>query len=239
MCRTQVLIAECLRRTLSPALGSRRHPLDPADSAQATNLAVGKVIGALDIQTFRSTLNRPCHCPMSAMPAPPATRGVDSYRFLDRVTARVVRSWVALDRPLDIPWTPLAKPLADCTVALLSSGGIALRTDQPFDGAIERADPWWSDPSFRVIPRNTVAADIKVHHLHINPAFAEQDLNCLLPLQPLAELESDGSVGRVAPSHYSYMGYTLRPLRLLDETVPRIVASLRAERVDAVVLVPA
>jgi hypothetical protein len=34
------------------------------------------------------------------------------------------------------------------------------------------------------------------------------------------------------------MGYTLRPERLLRESVPRIVRQLRDERVDVVLLVP-
>ena len=167
-----------------------------------------------------------------------ATKPVDSYRFLDGMTKRMVKSWVGLGTPADIPWTPLAKPLSDCTVAMVSSGGVALKSDRPFDLDIERRDPWFSDPCYRVIPRETVAEDIKVYHLHINAAFAEQDLNCILPLQRLAELQASGVIGRVAPSHYSYMGYTLRPQRLLDESVPAMISRLKQENVDAVVLVP-
>jgi D-proline reductase (dithiol) PrdB len=54
----------------------------------------------------------------------------------------------------------------------------------------------------------------------------------------LAEIVASGEVGGSAPSHYSYGGYTLRPERLLHETVPSIVKRMRQERVDAVVLVP-
>lgn len=163
---------------------------------------------------------------------------VDSYRFLDGITKRVVKSWVGLGRPADIPWTPLPKPLSECTVAMLTSGGIALKTDRPFDQIMERQDPWGSDPSYRVLPREADGQDVRVYHLHINPAFAEQDLNCVLPLRQLVELEAEGVIGRAAPSHYSYMGYTMRPQRLLEESVPAIVDRLRQEHVDAVVLVP-
>jgi D-proline reductase (dithiol) PrdB len=163
---------------------------------------------------------------------------VDSYRFLDVITRRVIKSWIGLGQPDDIPWTPLAKPLSECTVAMVSSAAIALRSDRPFDQEIERQDPWFSDPSYRVIPRGAAAADIKCYHLHINPAFAEQDLNCILPLQQLSELEASHEIGRVAPSHYSYSGYTTRPQPLLQESVPAFIRQLQQERVDVVALVP-
>jgi len=99
-------------------------------------------------------------------------------------------------------------------------------------------DPWFSDPSYRVLPRNTRTGEVQSFHLHINPEFAKQDLNCVMPLERLAELVAMGEVGDSAPSHYSYIGYTLRPERLLRETVPSIIARMREEHVDAVVLVP-
>jgi D-proline reductase (dithiol) PrdB len=162
----------------------------------------------------------------------------DSYRFLDGATARIVRAWAARPVPGDVPWTPLAKPLAQCTVAFVTSAGLSVRGDRPFDQEIERRDPWFSDPSWRRIPLGTASADVCVSHLHINPSFAREDLGCILPLQALAELASAREIGRAAPSHYSYMGYTLRPRRLLEDSVPEIIEGLRAEQVDAVVLVP-
>lgn len=163
---------------------------------------------------------------------------VDSYRFLDGIAKRAMRRWAALGVPGQIPWTPLAKPLAQCTVAIVSSAGIALKSDPPFEREIEDRDPWFSDPSFRILPRTATAEDVRVCHLHINPSFALQDLNCVMPLERLNELETLGEISRSAPSHYSYMGYTLRPEPLLRDSVPAIIRRLREEHVDAVVLVP-
>jgi D-proline reductase (dithiol) PrdB len=163
---------------------------------------------------------------------------VDSYRFLDGVPRRVMKHWASLGAPRAIPWTPLVKPLSQCAVALLSSGGVALKTDQPFDQEIERRDPWFSDPSYRVLPRTATAKSARVYHLHINPSFAEQDLNCVMPIERLNELEGLGEVGRSALSHYSYIGYTVRPEALLQRSVPDVIRRLREEQVDAVVLVP-
>ena len=120
-----------------------------------------------------------------------------------------------------------------------SSAALALATDKPFDQEIERQNPWFSDPSFRVIPRDTTAKDIRVYHLHINPEFIQQDINCGLPVKRLVELEANGEIGSAAQSHYSYIGYTCQPERLLNESVPAIVGKLREENVEVVVLVPA
>ena len=89
-----------------------------------------------------------------------------------------------------------------------------------------------------MIPRDTTAEDIRVHHLHINPDFIQQDINCALPVKRLVELEASGDIGRAAPSHYSFIGYTCQPERLLEESVPAIIGKLREETVDVVVLVP-
>lgn len=164
---------------------------------------------------------------------------VDSFCYIDGITKRVVKSWIDLEPPRQIPWTALPKPLSECTVALISSGGIALKTDTPFDQEGERQNPWWGDPTYRVIPKTTSAEDIKLYHLHVDPTFVEQDINCLLPLQRLAELEAAGEIGRVAESHYSFMGYNLQPEQLLEESTPVITRSLQDEEVDVVVLIPA
>jgi hypothetical protein len=51
------------------------------------------------------------------------TKVVDSYRFIGGITKRMVKSWIQLESPRDIPWTPLLKPLSDCTVAMISTSG--------------------------------------------------------------------------------------------------------------------
>jgi D-proline reductase (dithiol) PrdB len=167
------------------------------------------------------------------------TKTVDSYRFIGGMTKKLIKSWIKLESPREIPWSALSKPLSDCTVSLISTGGIALRNDRPFDQQGERQNPWWGDPSYRIIPRTAKSEDIRVYHLHIDPSLAEKDLNCLLPIERLGELAEIRKVGRVAPSHYSFMGYVLDPRDLLEKSIAAIVEHLRAEAVDVVALVPA
>ena len=167
------------------------------------------------------------------------TAAVNSYRYLDRLTRRVIHSWIEMESPREIPWTKLAKPVAQSRVALISSGGIALKTDKPFDQEGEKRNPWWGDPSYRILPDGVTTENIKVYHQHVNPTFPERDINCLLPVDRLKELEASGEIGSSAPRHYSYMGYILMPEQLLAETTPAIIRNLQEDEVEIVVLVPA
>ena len=164
---------------------------------------------------------------------------VDSYRYVSGITKRMLRTWVEMEQPRPIPWTPLRKPLSECKVALLSSAGAALTCDRPFDQEGERRNPWWGDPSYRVLPADATEKDVRLYHLHIDPRPAGQDLNCLFPLARLKELARLGEIGAAAEQHFSIMGYILQPETLLQVTTPLIIRDLRAERADVVVLVPA
>ncbi|MBN1453281.1 MAG: hypothetical protein JW963_19865 [Anaerolineales bacterium] len=163
---------------------------------------------------------------------------VDSYRFLDRAVKKMVRSWIRRDTPREIPWTPLKKSLSESTVALVSSAGLALKTDQPFDQEGERRNPWWGDPSFRVIPRTANADELELYHLHVDPSLVDQDINTFFPLQRLLELEQRGEIGRSAANHYSYMGYILQPRELLENSVPNMIQHMQQDGVDVALLVP-
>jgi hypothetical protein len=166
------------------------------------------------------------------------TNRVDSFRFLDFITRKVLKGWIDREPAREIPWTPLEKPLTESRVASISSGGIALKNDIPFDQEGERQNPWWGDPSFRVLPNTATQDDVEIYHLHINPEFGRRDLNCILPLHRLAELEESGEIGDSAPRHYSFMGYTLDPTDLLEKTTPEMVRLLKEDQVDLVLLVP-
>ena len=135
---------------------------------------------------------------------------------------------------------PPLKPLDQCRFGLVTSGGLYhTRCEQGFDQEGERRNPWWGDPSFRTIPLGTTEKDVRLYHLHIDPRFGEADLDVVLPMRRLAELASEGVVGRPAPTHYSVMGYILKPKELVETTAPAIAERMHAEHVDAAALVPA
>jgi len=90
------------------------------------------------------------------------------------------------------------------------------------------------DPSYRLIPRAAGTADVRLYHLHIDTSFGERDLNCALPLDRLAELEREAVIGRSAETHYSFIGYLLRPREFLETSLPPMIERMRSEHVDVV-----
>jgi hypothetical protein len=81
--------------------------------------------------------------PMDTAASPP----VDSWRFLPPRLARLLQARIESAAPVtEIPFTPLAAPLRDARIALLSTAGLSCPPDPPFDMDGERADPTWGDP---------------------------------------------------------------------------------------------
>lgn len=128
-------------------------------------------------------------------------------------------------------WTPLAKPLSECTVALVSTGGVHLRTQEPF-AVYEEVGDW----SSRAIPGDADTRDLTVTHTHYATQDALDDVNVMFPLDRLRDLAAEGIVGRVAPVHFGLMGFIPDPTLLLSETVPAIARRLRDGGVDVVLL---
>lgn len=152
---------------------------------------------------------------------------------------KVMQAWAERERPPQrIAWTPLAKPLDRCRVALLTSAGIALRTDRPFDQQGERDNPWWGDPTWRELPAELSSADVTIGHLHIDPRPALEDIDVVLPVHRLAELVDGGVVGESNSRHFSIMGYQLDATELTVSSAPQLAAALVEDEVDLVVLVP-
>lgn len=154
-------------------------------------------------------------------------------------TKRLVKTWIKMEEPRDIPWAPVKKDVNESRIALLSSGALAMKGDTPFDQQGEIDNPWWGDPTHRVIPGDADLENIRMYHLHVDPWYSQQDMNCLFPLDRLRELSESDVVGEVAESHYSIMGYILEPDTLLRKTTPQIIDSLKKEKVDVLLLVPA
>jgi D-proline reductase (dithiol) PrdB len=132
-----------------------------------------------------------------------------------------------------IAWAPLRKPLSECTVALVSTAGVHLKT-QP---AHDLLNPH-GDASFREIPGDTQARDLAVDHVHYDTADAAADPNCVFPLDRLRELVAEGVIGAAAPLHFGFMGFIPDGRLLRDTTAPIVAERLRAQGTDAVVLTP-
>lgn len=132
--------------------------------------------------------------------------------------------------PLDpAPWiTP--KPLAESTVAIVSTAGLHRRDDARFTpGAID----------YRLLPADVDFADVVVSHVSTNfdrSAF-QQDPNLWFPIDRLRELADDGEIGGVSRWHYSFMGAQPNH-RALAETGEEVGRLLAADDVDLALLIP-
>lgn len=169
-----------------------------------------------------------------------AAREVDPWRFTGEFLKQVLSARIPAEPSHPpIPWTALAKPLAEAKVALLSTAGLSMKGDRPFDMQMERENPLRGDPSHRRLRADASAADIEANHLHIDTGYIERDLNVALPLDRLRELVRAGVVGALADTHYSTMGYQGNDTSTLEtETAPAIAKEMLSEEVDLAILAP-
>lgn len=166
---------------------------------------------------------------------------VDSYKYLPRSFRPFYEgrgAFAGEDGPV---WAPFEKRLAESRIALLTSAGIYLKATQPsFDLDREETHPEWGDPTWRSIPASTKPDEIGVAHLHINDEDIVADPEIAIPMRLLEQLAGDGVVGGAVANHVAVMGYQDRSLRdWRATTAPEIVAHLRDEGADGVVLAPA
>ncbi|MFQ5417261.1 MAG: glycine/sarcosine/betaine reductase selenoprotein B family protein [Myxococcota bacterium] len=169
-----------------------------------------------------------------------AAREVDPWRFAGGFLRRVLSGSLP-DEPTHgpIPWTPVTKPIAESKLALLSTAGLSMKDDQPFDMELERKRPTRGDPSWRRLRADATSATVDANHLHIDTGYIERDLAVALPLDRLRELVAAREVGAMADSHYSIMGYQGGDATVLEaESAPAIAAAMGSEEVDLAILAP-
>ena len=120
-------------------------------------------------------------------------------------------------------------PLAQRKLALISTAGLHLREDRPFGPG---------EAGYRVVPASVQANDLIMSHISTNydrTGFV-QDHNVVFPLDRLRELADISVIGSLADYHYSFMGAT-HPDEM-EETARNLAGLMKAEGVEAVLLVP-
>jgi D-proline reductase (dithiol) PrdB len=138
--------------------------------------------------------------------------------------------WMPNEKPA---WTVPQKPLSQSRVSLVTSTGVHLRSQDPFDVKSDYGD--WS---FRVIPSDADTNDFLISDAHYDHSEADQDINCVFPITHLWSLKSEGVIGDISKSFYSFMGFIPDPTRLKNETAPQVARLLKKEGVDVLFLTP-
>jgi D-proline reductase (dithiol) PrdB len=134
-----------------------------------------------------------------------------------------------------VPWAPMKKPLDKCRLALVSSAGLIVAGQAPFDESIRGGDY-----SFREIPFNThMPALIDTHRSDLyDHSGLRHDRNLAFPLDRMRELTQNGRIGSLNHRHLSFMGSITAPGRLTQKTAPAAVSKLVEDKVDIALLVP-
>jgi D-proline reductase (dithiol) PrdB len=134
----------------------------------------------------------------------------------------------------DAPLTPLTKPLAECTVSMLTSGGVS-----------QCSMPAW-DPDarndFRLdeVPSAASSDGFQIHDNYYDHTDADTDLNCVFPLDRLREMAAAGEIGSVSRRLWSgFMGRIYKRREVLELQAPAFALQLKADGVDVLVAVPA
>ena len=134
------------------------------------------------------------------------------------------------------PWTPLTKATHQCRLSLVTTGGVHLMSQHPFD----MMDPA-GDPTFRRIPAGTSPKDLGITHDYYDHTDADRDINVVFPVERVLELKNMGEIGDVNHRHFSFMGHIKNPhiSTLLNDTAPRVASALKTDGVDIAILTPA
>ena len=154
--------------------------------------------------------------------------------ILSEVQRRMLQFFPCMESD-DVPWSPLRKPLAESTVAIVTTAGLHLRNDKPFN-----RDHPGGESTYRVLPSEANKADIVQSHFSIgfDRTAIYRDINVTYPVDRLRELAERGVIGKVAPNHYSFMGALRDCTVVAEQTGPDVAQRLKDEGVDLVLLTP-
>src|SRR5207248_2098578 len=114
------------------------------------------------------------------------------------------------------------------TFALVSTAGVHLRDQDPYnlDG----------DNTWRLIPGDVQANQLMVTHDHYDHTDADQDINCIFPIDRLRELAAEAIIAGVSDKHLGFMGYTQNFRTLYEQIAPEMAKIISRSKADGVIL---
>ena len=155
---------------------------------------------------------------------------VSDMRLLDRVWYHRYKF-----RKIDpLPWVSDGPPPQESRVAVVTSAGVHLPQDTPFEKVKG------GDFSYRWIPEEAPLQELVCTH----PSGAwdrsgvEADPNMAMPLDRLKDLRDEGVIGSLAPRHASFQGSITTPLRLMRNSAPEMARVMADDGVDVAILTP-
>ena len=136
--------------------------------------------------------------------------------------------WV--NNPEPPPFVPLAKPLSECRLGLVSSGGVYQAGQVAFH--------YKDDISLRVINTADDVSTLRATHFAYDLTDARRDPNVVLPVNALKTLQQSGALGELAANAYTFMGGIYSARKVREKIAPELAARFKRDEVDVVLLVP-
>ena len=132
------------------------------------------------------------------------------------------------------PFVPARRALPMLNLALITSAGAYIDGTEPFDTSIAGGDV-----SFREIPIEVEARDLKWAARGFDPAAVTEDMNAQAPVQRLLEFEGNGIIGQLNPVWWSFCGFIPNAARFVATSLPQFVERVHRYETQAALLVPA
>ncbi len=125
-----------------------------------------------------------------------------------------------------IPYTPRFRELGESIFALVTTAGVHLEDQEPY---VE------DDNSWRLIPGDVQASQLTITHDHYDHSDADQDINCVFPIDRLRELAAEGIIGGVNDKHLGF-GFTQNLRDLYERAAPEMAKIIMHSKADGVIL---
>ena len=132
------------------------------------------------------------------------------------------------------PFSPARRALPMLNLALISSAGAYIDGTPPFDTSAANGDL-----SFREIPLEVEASDLRFSSRGYDPTAVQSDINSAVPVERLLEFEKNGIIGQLNPVFWSFCGFIPDAAKVADELAPNLVERVQRYEVQAALLVPA
>jgi D-proline reductase (dithiol) PrdB len=134
------------------------------------------------------------------------------------------------------PFTPLSKPLDRCRMGLVATAGVTLVDDQGRSAPMKVLGG--EGANVVEIPSDTPVERLRSIEEHYDRhATTVDDVNAFFPITHLQDLAADRTIGTLAPRFQKiFPNYSHRVTMSRD--APEVLAQLRADHVDAALLVP-
>ena len=132
------------------------------------------------------------------------------------------------------PFSPARRALPMLNLALISSAGAYIDGTTPFNTSSANGDL-----SFREIPIEVEASDLKFSSRGYDPTAVQNDINSAVPVERLLEFERNGIIGQLNPVFWSFCGFIPDAAKVADELAPNLVERVQRYEVQAALLVPA